>query len=347
MKTLIVGGGLSGLVLAESLESQGIEYLLVEARPRLGGRIMTHHQGSAYFDLGPAWFWLGQPRITRLVRRLNQQHFDQFSYGIQTFEDEKAHVQHGQGLSSMAGSLRVTGGFETLIAALSDRIPNHRKQLNTPVIALNMSDHRCIATLSDSSSIIVDQVVLCMPPRIAAQLSFTPELPAATMQAMQEIPTWMAGQAKAIAVYDTPFWRINGFSGQAKSRKGPMIEIHDASPADGGPYALFGFIGIPPAGREDVALLRQHLIAQLIRLFGPQAATPKQLKIQDWASAKYTATEADKEPMYAHPNYGLPPTLTKLWNNKLHFAGTEVAPTFGGYIEGALEAVENVLDVLN
>ena len=103
-----------------------------------------------------------------------------------------------------------------------------------------------------------------------------------------------------------------------------MIEIHDASPADGGPYALFGFIGIPPAGREDVALLRQHLIAQLIRLFGPQAATPKQLKIQDWASAKYTATEADKEPMYAHPNYGLPPTLTKLWNNKLHFAGTEV-----------------------
>jgi monoamine oxidase len=189
MKTLIVGGGLSGLALAECLESQGIEYLLVEARPRLGGRIMTHHHGSAYFDLGPASFWLGQPRITRLIQRLNQQHFDQFSYGIQTFEDEKAHVQHGQGLSYMAGSLRVTGGFEAFIAAPSDRIPNHRKQLNTPVIALNMSDHRCIATLSGSSNIIVDQVVLCMPPRIAAQLSFTPELPAATMQAMQEIPT--------------------------------------------------------------------------------------------------------------------------------------------------------------
>jgi monoamine oxidase len=31
----------------------------------------------------------------------------------------------------------------------------------------------------------------------------------------------------------------------------------------------------------------------------------------------------------------------------LHFAGTEVAPIFGGYIEGALEAAENVLDVLN
>lgn len=247
----------------------------------------------------------------------------------------------------MAGSLRVRGGFEALITALSNCIPNHRKQLNSPVLALNMSDHRCIATLSDGSSIIADQVVLCMPPRIAAQMSFTPELPAVTMQALRGIPTWMAGQAKAIALYDTPFWRTNGLSGQATSRKGPMVEIHDASPADGGPYALFGFIGIPPAGREDVALLRQHIIEQLIRLFGPQAATPKQLKIQDWAAAKYIATKADKEPIYAHPNYGLPPTLTKLWNNKLHFAGTEVAPIFGGYIEGALEAAENVLDVLN
>ncbi len=347
MKTLIIGGGLSGLALAENLESQGCEYLLVEAQPRLGGRIMTHHQGSAYFDLGPAWFWSGQPRITSLLRRLNQQYFDQFSNGIQTFEDEKAHVQYGRGLSSMAGSLRVRGGFEALITALSNCIPNHRKQLNSPVLALNMSDHRCIATLSDGSSIIADQVVLCMPPRIAAQMSFTPELPAVTMQALRGIPTWMAGQAKAIALYDTPFWRTNGLSGQATSRKGPMVEIHDASPAGGGPYALFGFIGIPPAGREDVALLRQHIIEQLIRLFGPQAATPKQLKIQDWAAAKYTATKADKEPIYAHPNYGLPPTLTKLWNNKLHFAGTEVAPTFGGYIEGALEAAENVLDVLN
>ena len=150
---------------------------------------MTHHQGSAYFDLGPAWFWSGQPRITSLLRRLNQQYFDQFSNGIQTFEDEKAHVQYGRGLSSMAGSLRVRGGFEALITALSNCIPNHRKQLKSPVLALNMSDHRCIATLSGSSNIIVDQVVLCMPPRIAAQLSFTPELPAATMQAMQEIPT--------------------------------------------------------------------------------------------------------------------------------------------------------------
>jgi len=43
----------------------------------------------------------------------------------------------------------------------------------------------------------------------------------------------------------------------------------------------------------------------------------------------------------------MPPALTDLWDGRLHFAGTEVAPTFGGYIEGALEAAENVLHQLD
>lgn len=49
---------------------------------------------------------------------------------------------------------------------------------------------------------------------------------------------------------------------------------------------------------------------------------------------------------YAHPRYGLPPELTGLWQDRLLFAGTAVAPGFGGYLEGALEAAENVLDRL-
>ena len=347
MKTLIIGGGLSGLALAERLNALRRDYLLIEAEARWGGRIRTHQHHDAHFDLGPAWFWAGQPRIAALLRRTDQQYFEQYSMGSQSFEDHNGHVQYGHGLSSMAGSLRVKGGLSALITALSNQIPDQHKQLNAPVVALTMSGHRCIATLSDGTRVIGDQIVLSLPPRIAAQISFTPELPATAMQAMQDIPTWMAGQAKAVAIYDTPFWRMNGLSGQAISRKGPMVELHDASPADGGPFALFGFIGVPPAGRTDVAVLRQQLIEQLIRLFGAQAATPKQLTIQDWAFAKFTATAADRNPSYAHPQYGLPPALTQLWQNKLYFAGTEVAPKFGGYIEGALESVENVLNILS
>ena len=126
-----------------------------------------------------------------------------------------------------------------------------------------------------------------------------------------------------------------------------MVEIHDASAADGGPYALFGFIGIPPDAREDQATLKSHVEAQLIRLFGDKAAAPSALFIKDWAFDPLTATEADKAPLYAHPQYGMPSALAGLWDDKLLFAGTEVASQFGGYLEGALEAAGNTLRKLD
>lgn len=49
---------------------------------------------------------------------------------------------------------------------------------------------------------------------------------------------------------------------------------------------------------------------------------------------------------FAHPNYGLPCVLSGLSDEALVFGGTEVAPTFGGFLEGALEAAEYAYTVL-
>jgi monoamine oxidase len=125
-----------------------------------------------------------------------------------------------------------------------------------------------------------------------------------------------------------------------------MVEIHDASPAEGGPYALFGFVGVPPQARSDEQTLRQHLLAQFGRLFGDAATEPKQLYLKDWVFDPLTATAADQQPLYAHPTYGLPAELQGIWDGKLHFSGSETAPQFGGYVEGALEAAENTLRTL-
>ena len=347
MRTLIIGGGLSGLALAERLEKQGRDYLLLEARQRFGGRIMTHHLDDGYFDMGPAWFWPGQPRIAALIDRLGLTKFDQFADGVLTFEDEHGTVQRGRGYASMQGSWRLNGGLTALTDALANCLPDHRKRLNAPVVRLDMSDDICAATLANGDQVAGDQLVIALPPRVAAHMAFSPALPANAIHAMTGIATWMAGQAKAVAVYKTPFWRTQGLSGDAMSRKGPMVEVHDASPLEGGPYGLFGFIGVPPDARADEDLLRQHLRAQLVRLFGPEAADPQKLYVKDWAFDPYTATQADKAPLHAHPTYGLPHAMANLWNGKLHFAGTEVAPAFGGYIEGALEAAENVLSTLS
>lgn len=346
MKTLILGGGLSGLAVADALESRNADYLLLEARGRFGGRIKTEHYGGGSFDMGPAWFWPGQPRIAALIDRLGLERFDQFCDGTLIFEDDRGQVQRGRGFASMQGSWRVKGGLAAVTQGLADALPQTRKRTKAKVTALTRGDHGITARLETGEIVTADQVVLAMPPRLAATIRFTPALPDTALHAMRAIPTWMAGQAKAVAVYDRPFWREAGLSGDATSRFGPMVEVHDASPAEGGPYALFGFIGIPPQARSDTLALRRHLLAQLGRLFGPQGAAPVQLFVKDWAFDPLTATPADSTPLRAHPAYGLPPPLTTLWGGKVNFAGSEVASQFGGYIEGALEAAETVCKTL-
>jgi monoamine oxidase len=338
--TIIIGGGLSGLSLAARLAADGHDFLLAEARDRLGGRILTERLDAASFDLGPAWFWPGQPRIAALIEQLNLSRFEQFSNGELTYEDEQRQVLRGRGHASMEGSWRLHGGLAALIDALAQGIPAERIHMATPVKALARSGGHITASTRDGTQIRARRVVLALPPRVAAGLSFLPDLPGEARTAMQGIATWMAGQAKALAVYDRPFWREAGLSGDAMSRVGPMVEIHDASPAEGGPYALFGFIGVPPLARSDAQLLRQQVRAQLGRLFGPAATAPRQLFLKDWAFDPFTATDQDQQPLYAHPRYGLPRALSRLWDGRLILAGTEVAPQFGGYLEGALEAAE-------
>ena len=162
-----------------------------------------------------------------------------------------------------------------------------------------------------------------------------------------EKATWMAGQAKILAIFDRPFWREAGLSGDAFSRMGPMVEIHDASPAHGGPYGLFGFVGFPAdvrvAHRDRMMELAQD---QLIRLFGHAAASPMQLVLQDWAAESLTATQSDVQVSALHPAYGLPSELANLWSGRLIFGSTEVARQFGGLLEGALEASEAALELI-
>lgn len=345
--TLIVGGGLSGLALAETLEAWGKDYLLVEARNRFGGRIASFSYSGAQFDMGPAWFWPGQPRIAALIDRLGLEVFPQRAQGAQTYEDETGQIQRGRGLVSMEGSWRLAGGFSTLTDGLASRLPAARKRLNAPVERLEQRDGRVVVTFAGGQALRANRVVLCMPPRLAANLAHDPPLEDTTRFAMEGIPTWMAGQAKVMAIYQKPFWREMGLSGDAASRTGPMVEVHDASPADGSLGALFGFVGLPVPLRRDVGRLRPQVLAQLGRLFGAAGATPVALDIKDWAYDPMTATGADATGPSIHPAYGLSPAMTGLWGNRLILSGTETAPRFGGFIEGALEAAEMALQTLS
>ena len=67
---IVVGAGLSGLVCARRLAAAGASAIVVEARPRVGGRLWNGKVGDAVVDLGGQWLSVDQPRLLALATEL-------------------------------------------------------------------------------------------------------------------------------------------------------------------------------------------------------------------------------------------------------------------------------------
>ncbi|MHB1566666.1 MAG: flavin monoamine oxidase family protein [Acidiferrobacter sp.] len=347
---IVVGGGLSGLWTALGLERAGLRVVLLEGRDRWGGRILAADATTARdYDMGPAWVWpTYQPRITALVESLDLSLFPQATHGRLVVEDAAGHTQVLPNTwASAPPSMRLHGGFARLIERLAGQLSATTGQRGITVTRLSaQAAGGVLVTGSGTGCEILcaaPRVVLAVPPRLVAGLYFDPPLPHPTRALLPSIPTWMAGYAKALALYPEPFWRVAGYSGQAFSHAGPLGEIHDASvgPGEG---ALFGFFaGFRAHRAADADTLISQVCAQLGRLFGPRAALPTRVLVQDWATEPLTATVADAAPLSEHPPYQPLDIREGLWADRLIFAGTEVAFEHGGYLEGAVEAAERAI----
>jgi monoamine oxidase len=315
----IIGAGLSGLALAKALRAEGRDVTLLEARDRVGGRVLSQDG----HDLGPSWIWPHNRRMLALLDRLGLPTFAQYASGRLAFEDAGGTIRRDLDFATMGGALRVEGGLarvtDALAVELGDclRLACHVRQV--------IEEANGVTVSTSGGSVRAAHVVLAMPPRLAARLGVS----------VPDVPTWMAGHAKLVATYPTAFWREMGLNGDAISHCGPLAEIHDASPVGVKAGALFGFAHVGAARQPG---FRDAAIAQLERLFGHEAAAPDDLIIKDWSMDPATATHADLIPPAGHPTYNpLPPT------RRLLFAGTEVSPEDGGFLEGALAAAEAAL----
>lgn len=312
----IIGAGLSGLALATKLQAEGRDVMVLEARDRTGGRVLSQDG----YDLGPSWIWPHNYRMLTLLERLGLNSFAQYASGRLVFEDAAGRVRRDLEFATMGGAIRVEGGLARVTDTLASGLDDH--------LRLDCRVHRVleepggVSISTAKGHLRAGQVILAMPPRLVADLGV----------AVPDAPTWMAGHAKLVATYPAAFWRENGLNGDAISHRGPLAEIHDASPAGARVGALLGFAQVGAArqpGFSDAA------IAHLVRLFGQDAAMPDDVFIKDWSVDPATATEADLTPPSDHPDYSaVPPT------RRVIFAGTEMSPDNGGFLEGALAAAE-------
>ena len=282
--------------------------------------------------------------------------FTQYGLGDSLFEDAQA-VRRGIPGISMAGAYRLKGGMRQLVAKLEEQLDDRRLLGSAVVQKLTYDGNVLNASVSSDGElqdIQCDVAVLAMPPRLAAQsITLDPPLSAERQAVLTEVPTWMAGHAKFVAIYKEPFWRQQGLSGDVISYRGPLGEIHDASAEDGGPFALFGFLGVPAANRKGKEEgVKQAAIEQLSRLFGPDAESPLEVVLKDWAREPYTATELDQESSNQHTFSRLQDHAEPEWDQRLVWSGSELADGhIGGYLEGAVYSsvrtvgiVESLLD---
>jgi monoamine oxidase len=111
----IIGAGLSGLTLATALRAEGRDVMLLEARDRVGGRVLSPNG----LDLGPSWIWPHNRRMLALLDRLGLQTFGQHASGRLVFEDAGGMIRRDLDFATMSGALRVEGGLPRVTCALA------------------------------------------------------------------------------------------------------------------------------------------------------------------------------------------------------------------------------------
>ncbi|BDZ51987.1 monooxygenase [Frondihabitans sucicola] len=220
-----------------------------------------------------------------------------------------------------------------MAAELGDRV-----RLATPVTAVDWTDDGAVVT-AGPARFRAARVVLAVPPALRARIAFSPALPTPYSALTQRWPQGIL--SKAYAVYEQPFWRDAGLSGQALADTGPVTITFDASPHDGSRGILLGFIGgdharhwdaLPPAERRIQAL------SSFAEVFGEKALTPLGFTDQLWAAEAWTGGGPTAAPAVGTVVSTAPYLREPV--GPLHWAGTETAEAWTGFMDGAVRSGE-------
>jgi len=198
-----------------------------------------------------------------------------------------------------------------------------------------------VDVVSDRVTVRAKRVVVALPPATAGRIDYEPGLPGIRDQLTQRVP--MGSVTKTFAVYDTPFWRADGLSGQAASDTGPVRVTFDGSPRSGRPGVLLGFVDGDDARALNQLGDRDRARAEVesyVRYFGPKAANPTMTFDYPWDNDRLAG---------GAPIGFTPPGVLLRFGEALrrpvgpiHWSGSETATVWNGYMDGAVQSGERV-----
>jgi monoamine oxidase len=232
---------------------------------------------------------------------------------------------------------RFVGGSALIAERLAARLGGVVR-LGAAVSRIEVSSDKVTAT-SVAGQVQGRRIIVTVPPLLAGRIDYAPALPHWREQLTQRTP--MGSVIKCMAIYDEPFWRADGLSGQATGDGPGSRVVFDNSPPDGSPGVLLAFVEGDEArrlGREPLQVRRRAVLDSLVRYFGPRAAQPERYLERDWQQEKWsggcygTLFGPNVWTRYGH--------ALREAVGPIHWAGTETASQWTGYMDGAVRSGE-------
>ncbi|MCC7265976.1 MAG: flavin monoamine oxidase family protein [Caulobacteraceae bacterium] len=214
--------------------------------------------------------------------------------------------------------------------------------LNAPVQSIRQDDAG-VTVATPAGEWRARYVVVTAPPTLAGRIQYDPPMPAARDGLTQRMP--MGCVIKVHVAYDKPFWRDRGLTGLVLSDRTEFGPWFDHSPRQGPGGGLVGFFDGGPAQRwadRSPADRRAQVLSDIALYFGDEA-----LKPVDYIEEVWTRAATHRGGYVSAPGPGVITAFgAALYEpvGRIHWAGTETADVWVGYIDGAVRSGERVAE---
>ncbi len=218
LQIIVVGAGMSGLVAAWELSRAGHDVTVLEARERVGGRVLTLRSPFASGHSAEA----GAARIPP-EHELTLGYARHFGLELDRFYPEDGlflRVQNGQRATVPAGSFlsewpdfaKIRGGTDRLPAAFADALGN-RVVTTAPVTEIAVGAGNAVGiTTADGGHYLADRVLVTVPVPLLSTIRFSPPLSAAKTEAMNGGFHYQSA-TRVFVRFRTRFWESDGLNG--------------------------------------------------------------------------------------------------------------------------------------
>ncbi|WP_412061967.1 flavin monoamine oxidase family protein [Rubrivirga sp. IMCC45206] len=251
--------------------------------------------------------------------------------------------------------LKAAGGLEVLIQAGPGGAQNllfhgglhqlavrmHRAlaaetRLEEPVVAVHSTDDG-VEVVTSAGRHRSAHVVVAVPPALCAGLAFSPALPARRRALLARQVTGTC--IKVWVAYRRPFWRDAGLNGGVADDTRPFSPVYDATPPGAPVGLLAGFFDGEAAvawSERTPEERQQEVVATLAEHLGPEAHDPVGYAERDWTREPWSrGCYGAYLPPGALSKYG---SALRAPHGRVHWAGTETASVWSGYVEGAIRS---------